>query len=250
MSIKVGDMVRAFNGNGDVVEWLKKINLVIKLQKLGDASEVIPLFLEGQAFSVYEQMKEKDQADATKIEAKLVDTFSMNRFAAYSTFSKRVWEQGEPVEVYLSDLKRLAGLARINDDELIRCAFVVGLPTDVSCHLRSSSKINDLTIDDIADMAKVYLVEQASSNAMVAVRKPPSRNSPQSSQMQGSYNRASTISCHVCGGNHLARVCTQRKITCWTCGEQGHTSRDCQSKQDSGNGEGKQHAPAASQMRH
>ena len=50
MSVKVtSDMIRPFSGEGDVVAWLKKIQLVAKLQKITDLASFLPLYLEGEA---------------------------------------------------------------------------------------------------------------------------------------------------------------------------------------------------------
>ena len=45
-------LVKPFNGEGDVGQWLKKLKLVAKIQKLTEVECVIPLLLEGQAFMV------------------------------------------------------------------------------------------------------------------------------------------------------------------------------------------------------
>ena len=45
------------------------------------------------------------------------------------------------VDVYLSDLRRLAKLAQVESDSLLRRAFVVGLPAVVSRDLKALAKV-------------------------------------------------------------------------------------------------------------
>ena len=43
--LKMQDILRCYDGTGDVVAWLEKIKLVAELRKTKDLSLVIPLFL-------------------------------------------------------------------------------------------------------------------------------------------------------------------------------------------------------------
>ena len=69
------DILRPFTGGGDVVVWLNKLKLVAKLQKIEDIATLIPMYLEGNAFGVYLEMGEKDQADAESTEKRLKIAF-------------------------------------------------------------------------------------------------------------------------------------------------------------------------------
>ena len=89
----------------------------------------LPLFLDGAAFSVYLHLDEKDCYE--KVKQALIKAFSTNPFTAYEQFVQRRWSN-ESVDVYLSDLRRLARLAGIEENILLRRAFVVGLPSYVS----------------------------------------------------------------------------------------------------------------------
>ena len=64
MSVKVTcDMIRSFSGEGDVVAWFKKIQLVARLQKITDLASFLPLYLEGEAHALYLEMDSADQLD-------------------------------------------------------------------------------------------------------------------------------------------------------------------------------------------
>ncbi len=78
--LKAENMIKTFDGTGEVTTWLRKVKLVATLQKMENLAGIIPLFLEGSAFSVYEQMDESDKSSASAIEKVLLDAFAINRF--------------------------------------------------------------------------------------------------------------------------------------------------------------------------
>ena len=124
---KIQDVVRSFDGCGNIETWLKKLKLVAKLKEMEKLEFFLPLFLEGDAFSVYDELSETSKDSSEKINA-----FAQNRYSAYDSFRQRSWTPEEAVDVYMSDLRRLARLSKIESDDVIRCAFICGLPADVS----------------------------------------------------------------------------------------------------------------------
>ena len=54
------DIINLFSGEGDVVVWLKKMRLVAKLQLVDDVASLLPLYLEGDALTLYMEMEEGD----------------------------------------------------------------------------------------------------------------------------------------------------------------------------------------------
>lgn len=95
---------------------------------------LIPLYLDGSSFCIYEEMQEKDKQNASRIEEVLVNAFSLNKFAAHRKLMTRKWLPEEPVDIYmyLVDLHKLSKLVGISDKEIINCAFIVGFPSGVS----------------------------------------------------------------------------------------------------------------------
>ena len=142
------------------------------------------------------------------------------------------------MDVFLSDLRRLARLAGVENEALIRCAFVCGLPSDVSSTLRAAARINTAELAAIAEHARVLMSERLHGGAMVAINKTrkilPVENRPRGK-----------LQCYGCGGDHPVKYCKVRKpLTCWTCGESDHISRQCTTRV-SKNGQGKLPASAA-----
>ena len=106
MSLRVTDVLNKYSGDGDVTVWLKQAHLAKNLLKLKDLAVVIPLFLDGPAFAVYDQLSDPEKQDANKIEVALRAAFAADKFLAYDEFRNRLWRNGETVDVFLADLKR------------------------------------------------------------------------------------------------------------------------------------------------
>ena len=81
------------------------MKLVCDIQKIDSIESVIPLFLEGPAFAVFQQMEPSGKSYSEKIERVLLDAFAMDCFGAYENLRRRVWHSGESVDVYASDHK-------------------------------------------------------------------------------------------------------------------------------------------------
>ena len=131
------------------------------LLKLKDLAVVIPLFLDGPAFAVFDQLKEEEKRDAYKIELALRTAFACDKFLAYNEFRNRQWKNGESVDVYLADLKRMAHLANIDGEngEIIKLSFVMGLSNKVSAQLRATPKIDTLDLTAILQISRALMTE-------------------------------------------------------------------------------------------
>ena len=246
-NLRLTDLLRPFDGRGDVLEWLNKLELVASLRGLDKLENVIPLFLEGSAYSLYVELSKTDKRSVDAIKRKLVDAYGLNPYVAYEQFIRRVWSS-EPVDVYLTDLRRLARLADVSCDKLIRKAFVVGLPASVSRELRASSRINELSLPELVDRARVLLAELPAidkSIGAVGVGRPGkaehssvgSKFSTRVSVVESEprAGKAKPMRCFRCGGPHMMRYCPDKpKFECWTCGKEGHSARQC----EQGNGVG------------
>ena len=153
------EFIKPFDGTGDIATWLKKIDLVARLNKIDNVAALIPLYLEGTAFTVYDQLPDDLKEDETAIKRVLRDAFGQNKFAAYDAVRQRSWRPGEAVDAFLADLRRLASLAEIESAEFIRCAFVCGLPSDVSSQLRAGARILNADLPAIVEQARVLMDE-------------------------------------------------------------------------------------------
>ena len=137
-----------------------------KLQKIEDLKSFLPLFLNGAAFAVYKQLPDSDKADYEKLKAGLLLAFGVNCYSAYDQLQQRVLEEGETVDVYLADIRRLVTLiGQSNAEPFIKCAFMAGLPSTLSIQLKSVAAVEKLGLSDLVTRARVMLSTQKNDPA-------------------------------------------------------------------------------------
>ncbi|XP_077863848.1 uncharacterized protein LOC144348251 [Saccoglossus kowalevskii] len=134
-------------------------------------------------------------------------------------FNKRVQTHGEPIDVFIQDLYRLAedcdyGVLK---DDLIRDKIVVGVLDD--------------SLSDHLQMKSTLTLAIAVQTCRQAEARKQSRE-PKKSDKHG-YSRTSTQtqdSCRWCGGQrHDHRICPARDSTCHKCQKSGHFKKVCRS---------------------
>jgi hypothetical protein len=201
-AVKFSDIIQQFDGSTDFAEWVQKLELVATLQKVGNLAAFLPLFLSGGAFAVYQGLSSDAKADYASVKAALTSAFSLNCFSAYEQFVTRRLRQGESVDVYLAELTKLATLVdEFPSERILKCAFVSGLPADMKRQLLAACSLSDLSLQSIAEKARCRLLSRDSCCAGVAESSP---SAPVRSD--------------------------RRRLVCFTCGAEGHVSRNCQQK--------------------
>ena len=143
-------IIKPFYGDGDVVVWLKKVQLVARLQKIDDMASLLPLYLEGDALQLYLEMDEDQQTNIDLIESQLKETFLDEELSAYTKLKLVKWA-GEHMDVYASKIQ-LAGRARFAGcslETVIKLVFVTGFLNDISMKLQQALAIKTLTIGDL-----------------------------------------------------------------------------------------------------
>jgi hypothetical protein len=204
-AMKFSDIVQQFDGSSDFAEWVQKVELVAKLQKVGNLAAFVPLFLTGGAFAVYQGLDEVTRSDYGRLKSALLAAFSLNAFSAYEQLTTRSLRSGESVDVYLAELSKLQSLI---GDRLLVCAFVAGLPSEAKRQLIAACSLSELRLQDVTEKARRLVTSQASCCA---------------SQVSGVENRRVAPSAGE-----------RRRPICFECGKEGHLRRDCPQKATAG----------------
>jgi len=222
-SAQLSNIIKPFCGDGDVIAWLKKVQLVAKLQKITDVATMIPLFLEGDALALYLEMSERDQEDADLIRSRLISAFAEGPFVAYEKLKRVKWT-GESVDVYANKIKRLvdlAGYKGLGAEHTAKLAFITGFPEDIGKRLQQVTGVEKMDVCDLIPTAKVMTSTRPSEVGMVAAAL---------QEKEGRDGRERRVKCFECAGPHLRKECQQylRKIRCYRCNDTGHIARNCQ----------------------
>ena len=224
ISLKHSDVIKQFDGEGDFSEWVRKFELVCKIQKLENLHDVIPLFLARDAFNVYESLSESVKNDYSKIKQALIASYSLDCFSAYEEFSRRTLRPQESIDTYLSDLKRLGGLMdeRITENILL-LAFVNGLPNEMKNLLKSMPSIMDISLSELVEKARMIdrTTQRMQSIQCVAIKE---------------SDKIICFRCKEPGHKKGDRSCRYYKEKlCFICSSNLHFARDCPEKELSKN---------------
>lgn len=225
VTVKFTDIIKMYDGEGDFLEWLRKLQLVAKMQKVTDLTSFLPLFLSGGAFAVYEGLDEKVKSDFEQLTEALRKAFSVNRFTAFNQFIDRRLLPGESVDVFVSDLKRLAKLVGGDvPSSWIQCALIRGLPVDMQLQLKAACKLDKMNLTDTIARCRLLVTTAEANIGAVAQHRPVNK--------QG-------VKCFVCGAfGHMARQCEKRAEPprkprlCFVCGQEGHMAVGCPTREE------------------
>ena len=121
----------------------------------------------------------------------------------------------EPVDVYMTELRKLARLAGVTSDKLLLRAFVVGLPSVVSRKLRATANIKDITLAAVVECARALLLELVENPCAAVTARQVVRRRPMAEEQVregpavrspageiGAVTRGRPC-CYKCGGPHI-----------------------------------------------
>lgn len=199
MSVRLESVVKVYSGkeDGSFDGWCSKFELVAKLQKLDELQNVLPLFLGGSAFQIYDEMKEVDKKDFKKIKGALGKAFSLDSSSAYEQLKLTVLQEQDAADGYLADIRRLTKLVcgDTPPESLVRSAFLSGLPSTMRMQLVAMVAVDDTPMDQLC--ARVRSLRGVADDAP---------------------------SCAVGAGEQRSR---SKTLVCFNCGQPNHVAKDC-----------------------
>ena len=247
----VESFLRPFRGRGDDLSAFWSKFTVLSSARGWNTDEKrmshLPLFLDGAAFVLYDQLSNEDKRDPAIVKKTLQDAFASSPGEAYHLFGQRHLALDEPVDAFLADLTKLLKLAghsiAVNGkDPVLIEQFMSGLPSDISRALHIENAMGDLTLVQL--VAKVRAV-QASAGASYAAAAAAGGRSTGS--RDGRRGGDKSVLCYKCGNvGHIQRFCKNEQkpsggggnsgggrnshIRCYQCQEMGHYRSQCKKK--------------------
>ena len=223
IGVKFADIVPMYRGVGDFSQWVDKLELVADLQQVAKLETFLLLFLADGAFVVYKSLSETIKKDYSQLKSKLLAAFDKDMFSAYAAFISRRLMPDESVDVYCSELSRLASLVASNvPDDFLKAAFINGLAENMKNTLKAANGMRSMSLPEIVERCR-SLISENTSYGMIST---------------GTYKKrqhfGGPLKCFSCGkAGRISKFCRGRNqidnsnIKCFKCGVVGHISKEC-----------------------
>lgn len=205
------------------------MEMVAELQGVADLACFVPLFLQGEAFDVFDELTSAEKKNYGKMKVRLLQTFSINRFEAFSQFKSRALQPGESPDSLLADLKRLLRLTGMKDipKELIECAFIEALPESARMQLKAIANVEKMSVNQILSKAKMLLDVKPAYPVVMAMVKPPEvevYSGGNDVPVRKEEGRSGLRGRGARGGSRGPR---RTVVVCFRCDQPGHMAREC-----------------------
>ena len=162
-----------------ILKWLEDPELTCELCEISKIEWVLPLRLKGAARETYRQLSKEQRGDVEEIKRALIKAYGTDSFEAFEQFTTRRLRPEETADEFLTDLQQLARLVGETPPECwINSAFVNGLPSDVKGLLRSSTRLEILTLREVLERAPAVLVDTRDEHLAAVARPEQTSHTP------------------------------------------------------------------------
>ena len=202
--IEASRSIKTFDGDGDIVAWLSKVELVAKLSGVKDVAQLVPLFLEGGALALYLELDESKKSDYSALSRELIRAYSDSQSVSFCKLKAAKWT-GEPVEVFANNLRRMArgcGLEKEGLEQVVKLAFITGFPDSISVELQQIEGVDSMVVSQLINRARILATSGSSfrssiSGDVVAV----SVNTVEEKKEEKKENEKKEFACYRCGSD-------------------------------------------------
>ena len=226
--VKLSDLIPKYDGTSDVSQWLQQLKVAKLAAGINDVALVMPAFLRGDAFTVYANLPEDQQRSYQAIADALTTAFGVDEHVAYRELVTRRWRDGEPVDVFVADLRRLASLSSM-PERSVRMAFMNGLPTRIGMAVKSTPGVKTMALVQVIELTRIL---------MAASEVPEMGLFPEGGERAAGartdVGAAAVASAPSRTGGGRGRSRATRPFRCFRCGEEGHMVRNCTQPRPSG----------------
>ena len=247
--------------NGDVSEWFKRFEICCAANDWNDATKALklPTLLEGEALAIWLELTAEQQGSYDDAKKEMIRKMAPQSFVSMSDFHRRGLHPGEPISVYVHELKKLLDQAMPELDksareQILLHQFIAGIPPHVSRAIRAAADVSSL--EKAIERARLLMAVETPHTAAVSTDTTQSDLQELKGQISLLTEQVAALSasgqqrpqtrpkrCNNCGGiGHFWRNCPSPRVSgdsctrrCYSCQKTGHLQKDCP---ESGNGQG------------
>lgn len=232
--LKLVDIVKKYKGGEDIDRWFKRFETSVGVAttaaddaaKLKQQAKIIPVFLEGPAFSTWDQLDKTSKENYGTIKAALKRVFGLGKAAAWHKLKSLRLFPGESIDVLTEEAKALFRTITGTDpsEELVSLVILDALSPEIKdkVYMLHGEKMK---LADVVSSVKALLATEdvRTTSGMAMTARPETRvgrrDSQWSPRCQGCQRRG-----------HSQANCT---VVCFSCGSRGHLRRSCPQLQSS-----------------
>lgn len=228
--MKLIEVVKKFAGGRgeDIEQWIDKFLVAaeITITDADDRSDaklakIIPLFLEGPAYTTWKQLSDTDKQKLESVWSALRRSFGISRLRAWQDLKETKFLPGESVDILADEIS--SALAIITgdkanvSDKIVSCHLIDALPTPVAAQVKLQCG-ESLDLQVVISCAKSLLSDSSDPTMSAATGLV---NTANGRRMEKS-TKPRCSGCRRIG--HSVQDCN---TTCYRCGEVGHLRYNC-----------------------